>query len=277
MTTKQYNYWTIEELDLLKSCSDTMDYKEVSLLIPNHSIHSLKRKFWQVRDFSKPPSRKSTLEVLLENTPEVFYWIGFLLADGNFEERKLSVTYHLKDREHLQKFRDLTKSNNSIYQPSSDNLCERFHITNVKVVKALREKFDIRNNKTKYPPNMLNYNFDDDLIFSMIIGYIDGDGSISKRNNCHSFTLNIVGDQNCNDNFIFMFNFLHRYLNKQCNSAIPKIISTYTTLPQDIIKTKKLYYSTNLYINRKEILQSMLDKAKELQLPYMQRKFGKLE
>jgi len=48
------------------------------------------------------------LERLLENTPEAYYWIGFLMADGNFDihgyVNRLTLFLSEKDKEHIQKF-----------------------------------------------------------------------------------------------------------------------------------------------------------------------------
>lgn len=44
----------------------------------------------------------ANLQRLLEDTPEAFYWIGFLLADGSFSKGR--IRFAIKDVEQLYRF-----------------------------------------------------------------------------------------------------------------------------------------------------------------------------
>jgi hypothetical protein len=75
-------------------------------------------------------------------------------------------------------FLDYIKCNNKIYERRNNcGIC----ISDRKNLEIIKNKFDISNNKTKNPPNIMNYvNFSEDNLLSLIIGFIDGDGCIRK-------------------------------------------------------------------------------------------------
>ncbi len=62
----------------------------------------------------------------------------------------------------------------------------RFVYANITVndninVPLLKDIFSIENDKSHVPPVISNYNLTKDNIMALIIGYIDGDGSIVRR------------------------------------------------------------------------------------------------
>lgn len=130
---------------------------------------------------------------LLEDTPIVLYWIGFILADGHISNNKrLQITLAIKDIEHLKKLAlllntGLTTSRKDTY-PNVSLYCQ-----DVVNIKNLSIKYDIKRDKTYSPPEF--YNISSELILAMIIGLIDGDGHICKQSgrsdcllsfHCHS-------------------------------------------------------------------------------------------
>lgn len=53
--------------------------------------------------FKRAP--RGSLSKLLEDTPEKWYWLGFLFADGHLSMRgRLALSLAKKDKEHLEKF-----------------------------------------------------------------------------------------------------------------------------------------------------------------------------
>lgn len=49
--------------------------------------------------------RSKKLYKLLENSPEAYYWLGFLFADGHFtQSNRLILSLSIKDKEQLEKF-----------------------------------------------------------------------------------------------------------------------------------------------------------------------------
>lgn len=133
------------------------------------------------------------VQLLLNNTCESFYWIGFILADGwvsgDEYPTRLGISLSMKDEQHLSKLG--TYINVPLwYNTKTTNFKENYEYVSLLVndyinVPIICDKFNINKNKTNAPPDCSNYNFEDDLFLSLIIGYIDGDGSISKRKEKH--------------------------------------------------------------------------------------------
>lgn len=49
--------------------------------------------------------RNKKLYKLLENSPEAYYWLGFLFADGHFtQSNRLVLSVSIKDKVHLERF-----------------------------------------------------------------------------------------------------------------------------------------------------------------------------
>ncbi len=132
----------------------------------------------------KNASRKCDLSSLLDETPEAYYWIGFLLADGHFENGRIKFHLALKDSDQVKKFANFIKW--------SGNFDDRGELgigvaaKHTEIVEELCKKFDIKHNKTYNPPKTI-MNHDKELLKYLVIGFIDGDGNIEKqykRNYC---------------------------------------------------------------------------------------------
>lgn len=128
--------------------------------------------------------RKCDLSKLLEETPEAYYWVGFLLADGHFENGRVKFHLALKDSDQVKKFANFIKW--------SGNFDDRGELgigvaaKHTEVVEELCKKFDIKQNKTYNPPKTI-LNHDKELLKYLLIGFIDGDGNIEtqrKRKDC---------------------------------------------------------------------------------------------
>lgn len=155
------------------------------------------------------------LAVLLDNSLQSMYWIGFLLADGHFSDSRISVELSTKDKEHLKKFADYIKTNNwyererhlngSIYYQNS------VHINNSVIVPKLKNTFSIQNNKTKNPPNLALYTNTEDQLISLFIGFIDGDGSIYTPT--YTEKLRIECDKSWYDNILFFETLVYKKFN----------------------------------------------------------------
>ncbi len=131
---------------------------------------------------------KSECGILLQESLEAYYWIGFILADGHISNQfRLIVTLAIVDIEHLRKLADFlsvenirTEKNTQVTIAVQDKLW----------LKKVKEKFDIKNDKTYYPPN-LDWIIDDNLFLAMLVGYIDGDGCIKHQTNRKDTSISI--------------------------------------------------------------------------------------
>lgn len=132
----------------------------------------------------KKAKRLNNLSILLEDTPETYYWIGFLLADGHFDEKRIVVGLAEHDRDHLERFAKYISYEGTI-STVKKNLYNAVHnavrlsAMDAEVVTKLREKFDIKSNKTYNPPKTLKW-VPEDLFLCLLAGFIDGDGSINE-------------------------------------------------------------------------------------------------
>ena len=117
------------------------------------------------------------------DTPEKAYWLGFLAADGYIVGNELNIQLQKQDKKHLQKFSDSINGNLTIRDINGKNNFEttyshyRVSIKSNKMVEDL-SKYGIVPKKSLIltaPPISSN------LYGYWIIGYMDGDGCVSKN------------------------------------------------------------------------------------------------
>lgn len=156
----------------------------------------------------------SNIKRLLSEELESYYWIGFLLADGHISNNRVTVGLSAKDKEHLQKFsqyvdikhiaeKKAKNGNYSVYVSAQDT----------KNIPILIKKFDIKNNKTYNPPSIdIFKNLPEDKLLSLIIGFIDGDGSIHYVFNRRDWCITIK-------NYITWKDILVFFKEKICNKT----------------------------------------------------------
>ena len=204
----------------------------------------------------KRTKRLNNLKVLLEETPETYYWIGFLLADGHFDDgKRIIVGLAEHDRDHLEKFAKYIGYNGTISLVKREpHNAVRLAAMDTEVVGKLCEKFDIRSNKTYNPPKTLNW-IPEDLFLCLLAGLIDGDGNIS----------NFHGRK---DAFIRI---------KQEKSWLPilKEFAKYFK-EEDRVKINKQGYD-EVEITGFPKIRELKKKLLEYNLPLMDRKWGKID
>ena len=142
------------------------------------------------------------------NTPEKAYWLGFLAADGYIVGNELNIQLEKKDKEHLKKFSNAINGNLTIRDINSKNNfgtnyshC-RVSLRSNKIVSDLA-KYGIVPRKSlilKAP------NIDNSLFPYWIIGYMDGDGCVSK--NKKKIRISFTGTYD-------VLNFIKSYLKSQ--------------------------------------------------------------
>jgi hypothetical protein len=141
--------------------------------------------------------KKICFDVLLNKSVESFYWVGFILADGHIDGEKglFSLEISNKDIEHLLKFKYFVSGEQNICKRKDNRNTSSFAFSDKKsgFVAKIAERFDINKNKTTNPPKnefIFNDNIENIYIFSLVVGFIDGDGGIRKQNNgCYQITL----------------------------------------------------------------------------------------
>jgi hypothetical protein len=159
-----------------KVCGTTMFYKSKDSYL--NSIR--KNTLCQSCGGRLAAKKDSNMGVLLEETNESYYWIGFILADGHINKsNRLKVVLAIKDFEHLNKLKNFL----NIQKITNTTISSSIAAMDVEIINILCKKFDINQNKTIHPPNLeifKNIN-NKDLLLSLIAGFIDGDGSIRNQ------------------------------------------------------------------------------------------------
>lgn len=151
--------------------------------IPKKQIYSCEEKYFDKID-----------------SHEKAYWLGFIYADGNVYRTSLQICLAHKDIEIITNFQKSIQSNHKIY---NDRGYPRLQINNQYLYNSL-VKLGVVKNKSlvlKFPTEKQVPN---KFINSFILGYFDGDGSIS-----HCNMINKKGHKinNWHLNFISTFEF----------------------------------------------------------------------
>lgn len=137
--------------------------------------------------------RKNSLDrLIIEESIESFYWIGFIIADGSFYD-KTNFEFGLaeKDKEVLDEFAKFISLNGKIAHRESTK-SYRIMFSNSKSIPNFMEKYGFKFRKTYNPIdfNILKI-YPKDLLTSLLIGIIDGDGSIENNGSIGAFVIHI--------------------------------------------------------------------------------------
>lgn len=183
------NIWSEQEIELIKKYYNAKDLGKLQTLLPNRDRdgiwHQAKRLGLSINsDQGKYYKCQNEVENLLQDTVEAFYWIGFLLADGHISHKNNSVNFalHKNDIDRIEEYANFVKGE-VVYHNTRKTVSVQ--VADKHNVPKIIEKFDINQRKTYNPPNIENYNqFNTDLLTALIIGFIDGDGHITKAGRC---------------------------------------------------------------------------------------------
>ena len=252
--------WSDNELSIIEKNYEKMIKEDLIKLLPNRNWVSIKLKSNKINIIrSNDFYRKSNMNILMEDKVESFYWIGFILADGHISNNeRIKINLSIKDIEHLQKFVDYVSCSDIII---NDTICST-SLQNKEVGIDLCNKFNIKSNKTYEPMELKNYSFDKELLFSLIIGFIDGDGCINKVYKRQDCNLRIHLHSSWLDNLIFIENFIYDYFSIEKKK-------TYSHISND-------GYSL-LAISDNDIITKLKKECIRLKLPIMNRKWDRID
>lgn len=220
---KPQTTWTKEKIETLRTkypegdLDSLAEELEITRKCLKHAASRFKTKRLPLRNCRK----------ILNGSLESYYWLGFLIADGNISRGGIRFCLNVKDRKHLKKFtkflgydqKYILRSYDTSYGKSNGAY---LNIGDKHTVGILTEKFGIMENKTKFPPNFEKFHLTDDHFFSFLIGFFDGDGCWCKE----SKTQSIIGikfevDSTCLSNLIYSNKFFQKYIGK--NKSKPKL------------------------------------------------------
>lgn len=175
--------WTIREDNFLRENYHKLKKKELIQNLNRHTASAINIRASKLQLFKiKNEYCKSNLSILLNESIETYYWIGFLMADGHFSKsNRLTLVLSIKDKNHLIKFANYIKCQiREYYNKVKVNPQDKYHISQIK------NKFKISNKKTYFPCDITNIK-DTNLFLAWLIGYIDGDGSITTNKKRHDY------------------------------------------------------------------------------------------
>lgn len=115
-------------------------------------------------------------DILEKESPEKYYFLGFLAADAYISDKGINFELNVKDRYMVEKLRDYICPEKPVYNHEKTNSVA-FSITNKKKCSELKKYFSMTSNKKteeiRFPevPN--------EYLRDFIRGIIDGDGNIN--------------------------------------------------------------------------------------------------
>lgn len=233
----------MEYTRICSKCGKTMEYKSYTAWYNANKVNSECRSCAaKVRT-----KRVANLAVLLEDNLESYYWIGFLLADGSFNEGKLTVSLKKSDLEHLKKFGTFISYTGTY---GTSKVCETITCKDMDIVSELCKKFDIQKTKTYNPPKTI-IKFNEEQNLALLAGFIDGDGCIRHQTNREDF-----------------------YLTIKCHNSWAHILKEFNSLicESNFTKINNQGYAV-LTITNTKYLQNLKRKIISLDIPIMSRKW----
>lgn len=238
---KKQKLWDSWEIEYLINYYTTTDMVNIMNTL-GRSMSSITNKAFQLK-LPNRTNKLSDLSPLLLETFEAYYWMGFLMADGHFSKNgQIQINLSNKDLYHLKKLSIFVKYKGTLTTP-------KLYIGDCKSFPLIIKKFNISNNKTYNPPKLNIVN--PDLLFSFIIGFIDGDGSIDKYG-----YLRIKIHKNWYDTLELMMSTLAKNSNYNMN-----------------IDSRNLVTGS---ITKIEIMKRIKTKILDLKLPVLERKWDRV-
>lgn len=189
--------WTKAEDELLQQ-SYQLTKQELLDLFPIRNYNGIKQRAGKL-GLKKERNEyvEGKLDILLDESHQTYYYIGFIFADGCFMKNRLQISLNKKDENLLQSFADYIQCPNLNFRIANDGFSKKnteiiyLSIQDRFIVPKIKKKFDFKPRKTYNPPEKLPDDFE--LFLSLLIGYIDGDGCVkyqSGRKDC-SITIKV--------------------------------------------------------------------------------------
>jgi len=253
--------WKKEECKILEGVYFKESKEEILSLLPKYTWNSIKHKAQSMGLKKNTHTSNGDLDILLEEKMESYYWIGFIMADGSINHKRnvLTIRISKKDIEHLERFANYIKNGKVGHIKRKFDLCNVDKLDNDSVPKIIK-KFNFLSQKTYNPPKSLNIK-DNDAFITFIIGYIDGDGCITKDNRIQIECHKSWGE--C----------LNNWFKRIWTLSDAEILSNTTIIPKTSTKNGNALISTRNY----KILSFLKSKAESLNIPYMKRKWSRIK
>jgi hypothetical protein len=188
--------WTARDISELVSMNSFHNVDDMATYLkrPASSIRT-KLRALSLNNQLKKTGRESKAKILLSDELASYYWIGFILADGWITKKgkgtvnEIGVSVSCLDYQHILKFANFcgvavrSHTRNTNFKNSAC-MCDVSLSIAEPTTSAIIDKFGLNYRKSYNPPNVKLYEkFTNLQRFSLILGYLDGDGSIIDRQN----------------------------------------------------------------------------------------------
>ncbi len=189
--------WTEDEVRFLKNNYQTMTKMELSESL-NKSFHSVGKKLGRM--YSAGLEKKHPLsanrhrinrEKLLSESHDAYYLMGFIAADGNVYENRVTIRIKDKDRQILEDISSWLEFSGPIQEESRVGFVPINTTMICFSVKEYRERlsiFGITSNKSR--SIRLKNTIPEEYVGSFVRGIFDGDGTVCRTRD-NSFVINI--------------------------------------------------------------------------------------
>lgn len=133
------------------------------------------------------------------NTSDKAYWLGMFYADGTVAMKSNQITLALKDKEHIEKFKNVISAvNNKIIEIKDNRFLKEcimytFTIRDKQLHNALMNLGCIPNKTETLELHIPN--IPEELKWDFIRGYFDGDGCISWSKTGNKYYISWVGNE----------------------------------------------------------------------------------
>ncbi len=183
---KQQFFWSDIETQEIKRIYEIESIENIKAAFPTKPWVAIKGKASGLGLKLSRINRIGDLTPLLSNTPECFYWLGFLCADAHFSSvGSIQLELSNKDLEHIKAFCNyvscpeqfITNRSRTIFN-GQYQMCS-VSISHKEIVDELKARYNIVGKKSKHPVNITSLS--DNQLLCFFIGFIDGDGSICFR------------------------------------------------------------------------------------------------
>lgn len=256
--------WSPEEDELLR-VNYQKTKKEILSLFPHRTANAIQGRA-SLLGLKKETNlyKQSSLDLLLEDTPLSYYIIGLILSDGSFYKNAITISLQACDKDYIDNIADILKtktrlisSNKKSYKAQDQY---RIHCKDSIIVPQLKIKFDIKQAKTYHPPI---YTLpDNELPIALLIGMIDGDGCIRKRNGKRNdYNIRIL----CHSSWL-------DYYTNLCNSLIKQSL---IQISYPYIDKKSGYMIWNIASHK--IMAYLYLFIQKYNLPILKRKWAPVE
>lgn len=261
--------------------------EEIAILYKNYPIGGLNavKKLLPFRSESAIVSRVSILNIpfirgncdlssLLSLNPISCYWIGLLLADGHFniKTKRCSLSLSIKDEKTVRDFAQFISTDNiKVYKKEDKYEFISVDFYSKNGIPELCNRFSIQSNKTVNPPDFSVIESNKDLMLSILIGLIDGDGCIYNVKGCKASYMSLM----CHDKWYKTYEKFSRFLfdnfktNEYCPRCIVKIVN------KKINNITKKYVRFDIRDNY--LLKKIKKDVNRMNLPVMKRKWDKID